>query len=164
MAAVRGGMLSREKSTAQQTMKRIAQAADDMSPPADAHRLRDLKTILYINITNIVNLFVQWDKDYNGMVSQMEFKNALDSLQIELQDDDEFEKLWLLIDTDKNGTLSLRELKDAIARCANTVLCPLAEPPLKETVEKLKGDYGDGLTDAEQEALRCSMVKRSGGA
>lgn len=118
---------------------------------------RDLQTQLYINISNIINLFHSWDKNLDGMVSPEEFTKALQDLGVELLDTAEFQRLWDMIDTDNNGQLSLLELRDAIARCANTVTCPIPSPPSRLRVEALRSIYGDGLTDAEQETLRRSM-------
>jgi hypothetical protein len=142
-----------KKLSANASMQRISQVS---------HALRrDLRTTLYINITNIINLFRSWDTNEDGMVHPVEFRKALDEIGIELLDEAEFKVLWNLIDMDKNGSLSVRELQVAIARCARTVLCPDRAPPMLERCNELKKAYGDGLTVTEEETLRCSMVKKT---
>ena len=101
-------MMSRKKMDANASMKRIAQVSKGLSPPGNALR-RDLRTILYINITNIVNLFKSWDLNEDGMIHPDEFRKALDQIGIEILNEDEFQVLWSMIDMDKNGSLSVRE-------------------------------------------------------
>ena len=101
-------MMSRKKMDANASMKRIAQVSKGLSPPGNALR-RDLRTILYINITNIVNLFKSWDLNEDGMIHPDEFRKALDQIGIEILNEDEFQVLWSMIDMDKNGSLSVRQ-------------------------------------------------------
>ena len=118
--------LSRDK--AQGSMRRLSQAAYGTPPPGDALR-RDLRTTLYINMANIVNLFKSIDGNHDGIVTPEEFRKKLSEIGIEPTDDAEFQVLWNLIDSDKNGSLSVGELAGAIERCARTVLCPEKPPP-----------------------------------
>lgn len=142
-------------------MKRLSQAAHSTLPPGNALR-RDLRTTLYINIANIVNLFKSIDGNDDGVVTPDEFRKKLTEVGIELTDEAEFQVLWDLIDIDKNGSLSVSELQGAIARCARTVLCPDKPPPQLSVLNDLRDAYGDGRTAAEEETLRCSMVKSPG--
>ena len=150
--------MSREKLGAHESMQRISQEAHSKSPPSSALR-RDLRTTLYINLANIRKLFESWDTNEDDTVDPAELRKAFDEIGIELLDEAEFQVLWDLIDTDKNGSLSFRELQVAIANCAKTALCPDKPPPAPSRNAELKKCYGDGLTVAEEETLRCSMVK-----
>ena len=150
--------MARERLGAHESMKRISQESDRKSPASSALR-RDLRTTLYINLTNIRKLFESWDTNEDGMVHPAELRKALDEIGIELLDEAEFQVLWDLIDLDKNGSLSFRELQASIANCAKTALCPDKPPPAPSRNAELKKFYGDGLTVAEEETLRCSMVK-----
>ena len=144
--------LSRDKAHA--SVKRLALAGGGVN----ALR-RDLRTTLYINIANIVNLFKSIDGNDDGIVTPEEFQTKLTEIGIELTDEAEFQALWDLIDIDRNGSLCVRELQGAIARCARTVLCPDKPPPPLSVLNDLRDAYGDGRTAAEEETLRCSMVK-----
>jgi hypothetical protein len=147
--------LSRDK--AHDSVKRLARAGGGVN----ALR-RDLRTTLYINIANIVNLFKSIDGNDDGIVTPEEFKKKLTEIGIELTDEAEFQALWDLIDIDRNGSLCVRELQGAIARCARTVLCPDKPPPPLSVINDLRDAYGDGRTATEEETLRCSMVKTPG--
>ena len=151
--------LSRDK--AHGSMMRLSQAAQGTPPPGNALR-RDLRTTLYINMANIVNLFKSIDGNHDGIVTPEEFRKKLTEIGIGLTDEAEFQVLWDLIDSDKNGSLSVGELAGAIERCARTVLCPDKPPPPLSVLNDLRDAYGDGRTAAEEETLRCSMVNNPG--
>ena len=142
-------------------MMRLSQAVKGTPPPGNALR-RDLRTTLYINMANIVNLFKLMDGDHDGIVTPEEFRKKLTEIGIGLTDEAEFQVLWDLIDRDKNGSLSVGELAGAIERCARTVLCPDKPPPPLSVLNDLRDAYGDGRTAAEEETLRCSMVNNPG--
>ena len=82
---------------------RLSQAVKGTPPPGNALR-RDLWTTLYINMANIVNLFKSMDGDHDGIVTPEEFRKKLTEIGIGLTDEAEFQVLWDLIDSDKNGT------------------------------------------------------------
>ena len=113
-------------------------------------------------MANIVNLFKSIDGNHDGIVTPEEFRKKLTEIGIELTDEAEFQALWDLIDSNKNGSLSVGELAGAIERCARTVLCPDKPPPPLSVLNDLRDAYGDGRTAAEEETLRCSMVKNPG--
>ena len=89
-------------------MQKIVDAAGARKGPLR----RTLRTQLYANIGRIIELFESWDKNHDGIVTPGEFRKALVALDFQLLCEDEFQKLWDHIDTDKSGAIELRELRD----------------------------------------------------
>ena len=103
------------------TIKKLAEG--EMQLGASLMR-KDLKTQLYAQVDAIIKLFQKWDTDLDGSVSPDEFSKALRQVEppIEFRSEDEFKKLWDLIDTDNSGSMSLRELQDALTRAAGAAM------------------------------------------
>ena len=137
-------------------MRKIVDAASPRKGPLR----RTLRTQLYTNIGRIIELFELWDKNHDGLVTPGEFRKALVALEFELLCEEEFQKLWDHIDTDKSGAIELRELKDAIEMAARPPRCPPVAPPSHPRVLALREVYGDTPTDAERElAHRMELVQ-----
>ena len=88
------------------------------------------EAILELNVP-VNDLMLQWDKNKNGSLSMIEFKQAVRvSLQLKVSND-EIDELFRSFDDDGGGTLSVDELRPAIKRLHDFWSAPAFAPGVK---------------------------------
>ena len=69
--------------------------------------------LLAKNMTRVMDVFKEWDADGNGQISVLEFRAACRHLDLPLGKE-EVEKIFSVLDPDRSGSLSFKELNRAL--------------------------------------------------
>lgn len=128
--------------TAPENLIKISEADRD-KPLADA-----LRNTLARNAARVVDLFVAWDADGNGMLDKEEFGEALGRMGLECSSDD-VDEIWGDWDTKGEGELTLAAFSSLLKR--HNAAIPKAIQQSKEQVLASWGAHA-GLTRAGRTA------------
>jgi len=63
----------------------------------------------YAEIDNLQNIFIEMDKDCDGEISKKEFSEGIQSLKLMDQNSEEIQKLFKIMDTNKNKNINYSE-------------------------------------------------------
>ena len=103
-----------------------------------------LRDALVQNSMRVMDLFREWDKNGDGVVSRIEFRKAIPMLGLHASGD-QIDALFQEFDIDGNGTISFRELNKQLRRDVKTEV----KRPAKEPIAQ--------LNIADVDALRRSV-------